>query len=344
MIEYKWTHSGCARSDNVGGVGMAKRSNQKRRLLYISKILSEQTDEAHAMTLARLLDELAKYDIEAERKTLYDDIEELKLFGLDVCVKRDRHVRYYVGKRDFSLSELKVFSHALRASNAFGEKEKRRGLRMLSRLGGISAVPLISQSRGEGEQISGRLCNEGVLQRICEAMISDKMLRVKSFEWNSRKQRILDNEGQGVLLSPWHLELEPTALLVAFVSSEQRFKTFRLDRILELATVEHKREGEREFIELYESRALESLLDVPEATFVRLRCSNGAADEVVGRYGSSMTILSNGEESFECSIRIIPDAEFFSWLFLMGRGVRILSPESALREYERLLREASDGV
>lgn len=319
---------------------MAKRSNQKRRLLYISKILTEQTDEQHAITLARLLDELAKYDIEAERKTIYDDLEELKLFGLDVCVKRDRHVRYYVGEREFSLAVLKIFSNALQSSSSLSAKEKRMALRKLSRMGGLSAVPLLSQSREEGDGVSRQICAEDMLQSVCDAMASDKMLRLKSFEWNSQRQRILHNEGQSLLVSPWHLELEPYPIMVAFVSFEKRFKTFRIDRISELISVDHKREGEREFIELYESRALDSLLDVPEPTVVRLRCENDVADEVIGRYGSSITVVANSDESFECSVRIIPDASFFSWLFLMGRAIDVLSPDSVLKEYERLLDEA----
>ena len=53
---------------------MAKSSNQKLKLLYLIKILSEKTDENHCLSAQRLIDELAKYDIKAERKSIYDDI------------------------------------------------------------------------------------------------------------------------------------------------------------------------------------------------------------------------------------------------------------------------------
>ena len=59
------------------------------------KILLASTDADHAMTLAEISAELAKYDIGAERKSLYDDLELLRLYGIDVQVKRDRQVRYY---------------------------------------------------------------------------------------------------------------------------------------------------------------------------------------------------------------------------------------------------------
>lgn len=48
------------------------------------KILLENTDDEHGMTLAEISDALGEYGIDAERKTLYDDIEVLCLFGLDI--------------------------------------------------------------------------------------------------------------------------------------------------------------------------------------------------------------------------------------------------------------------
>ena len=71
---------------------MAKSSNQKLKLLYLMKIFLEKTDETHGLTVKELSDELAAYEIRAERKSLYDDIELLRVYGLDVCVMRDRQV------------------------------------------------------------------------------------------------------------------------------------------------------------------------------------------------------------------------------------------------------------
>lgn len=67
---------------------MAKKSNQKIKLLYLMKILLENTDDEHGLTLAEISDVLGEYGVDAERKTLYDDIDVLTLFGLDI--KRER--------------------------------------------------------------------------------------------------------------------------------------------------------------------------------------------------------------------------------------------------------------
>ena len=77
---------------------MPKSENQKLKLLYIMKILLEKTDDEHGITVPELLDELVKYEVYAERKSIYTDFEALRRFGLDIIKeKRDKSYIYYIG-------------------------------------------------------------------------------------------------------------------------------------------------------------------------------------------------------------------------------------------------------
>ena len=60
---------------------MAKSGNQKLKLLYLVKILTEQSDEEHCLGAQALIDGLAEYGIRAERKSIYDDIAQLIEIG-----------------------------------------------------------------------------------------------------------------------------------------------------------------------------------------------------------------------------------------------------------------------
>ena len=60
---------------------MSKSVNQKAKLLHLYQILLRQTDEDHPLTVAQLIEELARWDIKAERKSIYDDLESLRQFG-----------------------------------------------------------------------------------------------------------------------------------------------------------------------------------------------------------------------------------------------------------------------
>ena len=171
---------------------MPKMPNQKLKLLYLMKIFLERTDESHPITLAELSEELGKYGISAERKSLYDDIETLRVYGINVCVKRERRVGYYVAERDFAPAELKLLVDAVQSSKCISPKKSSELIRKIESLG----------SRYQGAELHGQVnmehrlkaTNEEIyknIEYIYTAISTNKKIRCKYFEWNSYKQRIL---------------------------------------------------------------------------------------------------------------------------------------------------------
>lgn len=74
---------------------MAKSRNQKGKILVLEHLLMK-TSESQIVTMQEILDKLIEYGITAERKSIYDDIEALREFGLDVQYKRGRPGGYYL--------------------------------------------------------------------------------------------------------------------------------------------------------------------------------------------------------------------------------------------------------
>ena len=72
---------------------MAKSRNQKGKILVLEHLL-QGTGESRIVTMQEILDKLLEYGITAERKSIYDDIEALREFGLDVQYKRGRPGEY----------------------------------------------------------------------------------------------------------------------------------------------------------------------------------------------------------------------------------------------------------
>ena len=74
---------------------MAKSRNQKAKILVLEHLLHE-TGENRAVTMQEILEKLAEFGINAERKSIYDDLDALREFGLDVKYKRGRPGGYYL--------------------------------------------------------------------------------------------------------------------------------------------------------------------------------------------------------------------------------------------------------
>ena len=74
---------------------MAKSHNQKAKILILEHLLAG-TSRDRVVTMQEILDKLAEYEITAERKSIYDDLEALREFGLDIEFKRGRPGGYYL--------------------------------------------------------------------------------------------------------------------------------------------------------------------------------------------------------------------------------------------------------
>ena len=63
---------------------MPKGRNQKFKLYRLAQIMLENTDENHYITMPEILAALGEYDITADRKSIYADLRELEIMGIEV--------------------------------------------------------------------------------------------------------------------------------------------------------------------------------------------------------------------------------------------------------------------
>ena len=87
---------------------MPRSANQKLKLLCLCRILWERTDEDHPLTVPELIQALEAWDIKAERKSIYDDMEALRTLGMDVQSRKGKSPGWFLGERTFQLAELKL--------------------------------------------------------------------------------------------------------------------------------------------------------------------------------------------------------------------------------------------
>ena len=97
---------------------MSRGTNQKLKLNYLSKIMLEKTDDDHALTMSQIMEELEKYDVTAERKSIYADFADLTdKLGIEIIKEQiGRETFYHVGTREFELAEVKLLIDAIMVS------------------------------------------------------------------------------------------------------------------------------------------------------------------------------------------------------------------------------------
>ena len=105
------------------------------KILYLMKILLEDTDKDHILNASELCERMqSRYSLPCNRKTIYSDMERLRTFGINVeQVKGDRQ-GYYGSERAFSLPELKLLVDAVQSSKFITKTRSEELIRKLGKL------------------------------------------------------------------------------------------------------------------------------------------------------------------------------------------------------------------
>ena len=186
---------------------MAAGDNQKLKMLYLVKILSEETDDSHALTLQEIVSRLEAYGVNADRKTLYKDFVELENYGYEILREQiGRTVTYHLGAREFELPELKLLVDAVQSSKFITEKKSRQLIKKLESMASIHEAKHLHRQ----VLISGRIkaMNESIyynVDMLHEAINADRQIRFQYFQWNVSRKQELRRNGEWYRISPWCL-------------------------------------------------------------------------------------------------------------------------------------------
>ena len=112
-------------------------AHKKLRLLYIARMLREQTDEDHTLTVNDMIQRLGRLGISAERKAIYDDLELLRTFGMDIVHTKTKTHNYHLGRREFELPELKLLIDVVQASPFLTAK---KSMELIGKLEGLASA------------------------------------------------------------------------------------------------------------------------------------------------------------------------------------------------------------
>ena len=318
---------------------MPRLSNQKQKLAFIYRILNEYTDASHPMTMKQIIQELAAGGIPAERKSVYDDIETLRLLDTDVKMSRGKTTGYYIGNRDFELSELKLLVDAVHASKFIPEAQSKSLIKKLTLLASAHDRPSLNRQvfvSHRAKNTDGDIFK--TVDCIHEAIERDRAIKFSYFSWTVHKKKELRRNGRHYSISPWALVWDDSCYyLIGFDNEKSEIRHFRVDKMISAQITDSPRLGKEEF----ESFDLDSYSEAVFGMFggkperVTLSCAARLANVILDRFGSDTVILNDGE-SFRISVNIIPSPVFLGWVLSFGGEIKVLSPEHIRKELDEL--------
>lgn len=320
---------------------MPKSSGQKLKLLYIAKILEENTDESHVMSTAELIGHLEAYGIHSERKSIYDDIEKLCDFGYDIIQVQSRlGGGYYMASREFELPELKLLVDAVQASRFITTRKSRELISKLELKAGKHDAGKLQRQ----VYVAGRIKteNESIyynIDNIHRAIQENKQISFSYLDWNLKKELVPREEGLRKV-SPWVLIWrEENYYLAAYDSKDGIIKHYRVDKMGQVTVTAEARESVKQFeqsdVASYANRTFGMFGG--EEEIVSLIFPNRFIGVVLDRFGKDADIRPLEDGSFRIRTKVIVSGQFFGWLAGIGKEAKIAAPEPVKESYRQWL-------
>lgn len=75
---------------------------------------------------------------------------------------------------------------------------------------------------------------------------------------------------------------------------------------------------------------------------VKLECINEYAGVIVDRFGKDVNLIRKDEEHFTVNVDVTISDHFFGWIFALGNGVKIVSPDDVVERMKRIINELED--
>lgn len=325
---------------------MARSSGQKLKILYILDIFKKYTDDTHGITVRKIIEELEALGINAERKSVYEDIAALcEIYGADIVMtKSGAGAEYALLSRDFELPELKLLVDAVSSSKFITRKKSDALIHKLENLTSkFGASELQSQVF-----VSNRIktMNETIfynVDAVNSAITSNRAITFTYFEWTPKKDKKLRRDGKRYDVSPWFLSWDSeNYYMIAFDNTEQKIKHYRVDKMLDIKITDMPRLGEESFekfdVAVYSGKVF-GMYGGKEET-VTLRFNNELAGAVIDRFGSDIMMVPD-TDTFTVTVKVQISPQFFAWLCGFKNNAKIISPKAVTEEFKKYIEDIS---
>ena len=301
----------------------------------------EQTDENHRLSTNEIISALHHYNIEAERKSIYSDIECLQDFGIDIICEKARSNQYYIGSRDFQLPELKLLVDSVQASKFITHKKSRELIKKLEKLASKHEGGALQRQVTVHKRIKSM--NESIyysVDVIHEAIKNNKKIEFKYYSYDVDKKFKPRRNGAIYSVVPFALSwADEHYYLIGYYDRYDDISNFRVDRMNQVSISEEA----ATILPAYENF---DVIDYTNKIFgmfggslerVKIRFNHDMINLVIDKFGKGIAIYDKDDCRFYVSLDLAITNTFFSWMVIFGDKAEIISPEFVRNEYKAYL-------
>ncbi len=322
---------------------MPRGSNQKFKFTYLMKIMTEKTDDEHSLTMPQILEELEKYEVSAERKSIYEDFKDMSKLGIDVIKEqRGRETFYHIAGREFELAEVKLLIDAVQSAKFITQKKSKSLISKVKNFVSEHQAKQLQRQIVINDRV--KTMNESVYYNVDDihtAINQNRKIKFKYYKWDIDKKLVERHGGSYFVVSPWALLWDDeNYYMIAFDDWDNKIKHYRVDKMMYIEVGNDERAGKEEFKNFDMAKYSKATFGMyhGEKTKVCIKFANHMCGVFIDRFGKDTLFRKIDENHSELIVDINVSPQFFGWIFSLGNDVEIVSPVEVvneLREYTK---------
>ena len=315
--------------------------DNKKRLMLMQEVLEKYSDEEHPLTTVQIMDILNnEYGMKIHRTTVGKDIADLIEMDVDVQCVRSTQNKYFIGTRYFELPELKLLVDAVASSKFITEKKSAELIAKLDRFASVYQRENIKRNiHTEGRVKPHNERSFYIVDCINDAINKGRQIEFTYFEYNANKEKVLRNNGEAYIFSPYALVWNGDYYYVVGYSHKHgKIGTFRVDRIESTPTItDNPAQPMPDDFSISEfTKTVFQMYDTERAT-VQLKCTNEMMKVIIDRFGEDVQTEIVDDEHFVATTEVSLSPNFYGWLFGFGDKIKLIRPQWVMEKYRGML-------
>lgn len=327
---------------------MPRSGKQKLKLIYTLDILKKYSDEDNPLNAKDIAEHLSHYGIEAERKSIYDDIANLEAYGCDIIKTATPKKGWFIGDREFEVPEIYLLCDAVRSAKFISAKKTRE---LLQKLNSMLSVNQVSRREKSVFFTTADKCgNEEIyysIDRISNAIENKKQI---SLTYSSRwfdSERNVALESRKMVINPYALTWQDDHYYL--LGNYQKYDNLihlRLDRI---SSVEILKTPARHFSEVSCYTDFFDTADYTKKLFgmhtgelaeIELCCNRRITEQVLDRFSEDIFIKNVTDSEFCFTIKAALSQALVTWIINYGTDLKVLKPQLLID----MIKQRAEGV
>ncbi|MBR4224299.1 MAG: WYL domain-containing protein [Oscillospiraceae bacterium] len=308
---------------------------QKMKIVELIRMFNELTDEEHVLTIYDLMEMLRERGINANRKTLLDDLSLLEEDGYPLKFRRiSKKKGYYFASKQFETAELKILADAVSSSKFVTEKKSKQLVKKLRSL----------TSKYEAESIDTKFYvpnraktgNDRIyanIDLISEALKEKKRITFKYFDLSSSKKKVY--RPAAYIVSPYNLVWNDGFyyLVSGYEGHPEAPTSFRVDKMDDVAVMDVESAPAPADVDLKNYMNIAFSMFGGKKETVKLSFDESLANAVMDRFGADISLIP-AEGGFTVNVDVIPSPAFYSWLAQFGSKAELLGPADVRKAFK----------